>query len=289
MVKFEPLPREQSAAILESLTEDQRNFLADKSKQDKKSRWLESLARFKGVVVDAGMDEDEIIRQINDWVLIDVLDGGRFSRSYRCECGKTLRFQYIVHHMGRGITYKLGSSCFENYTKLPPEVLKDIQDGFYHIDLERDEILTKYQRGERFDLSPHLHLNIPNHIKSQVLIGLPLSDRQIATIKALHEKRASEEKAKHEYQRQFQGTREQLNMTEDNLTGDQKEWIGRLNNLERIELLRKLRTGSKSYPLDYLQEIGVHPDIIRHVELGLPLLKSQLFEIERKSGRGFGR
>lgn len=284
-MKFSSLRKDQIEEIMESLNDAQRRFIHEKSKQDKKSRWLESLARFKGVVVDSETDWDEIIQQINDWVLIDVLDGGRNSRPYQCECGKSLRFQYIVHHMGKGITYKLGVTCFENYTQLPPGVLKDIQDGFYHIDLERDEILAKFQHGEHFNLTPYLHLNIPEDIKTQVALGLPLSDRQIAKIEALKEKQAAEEKTKQEYQRKFLGAREQLNLTEETLTPDQKEWIARLNNLERIELLRKLRTGSKSYPVEFLQEIDAHPDIIRHAELGLPLLQSQLFEIERRSGR----
>ena len=283
------LRKEELEEIMESLTEDQRRFILEKSRLDKKNRWLETLARFKGIVIDTGMDDDELIRQINDWVLIDVLDGGPKARPYRCECGKTLRFQYIVYHMAKGITYKLGSNCFENYTLLPPEVLKNIQDGFYHIDLERDEILTKFKRGWRLDLAPYRYLNIPEEIQTQVNLGLPLSDRQIARLTALKEKQAAEEKSKQSYQRKFHGAREQLVMAEDSLNPEQKEWIGRLNNLERVELLKKLRTGSKSYRVDDLKEIGVHPDIVRHVELGLPLLNSHLFEIERKCGRGLGR
>lgn len=284
-----PLTQAQITEIMESLTEDQRRFIQEKSKLDKKNRWLETLARFKGVVIDSGMEDDEIIEKINDWVLIDVLDGGRNARPYRCECGKSLRFQYIVHHMDQGITYKLGVTCFENYTKLPPEVLKNIQDGFYQINLERDEILAKYRRGERFNLAPYLHLNIPALIHTQVALGLPLAGRQIARLTALKEKQAVEEKSKREYQRKFEGAREQLDLAGEVLTPEQKEWIGRLNNLERIELLRKLRAGSKNYPVEYLREIGAQPDIIRHAELGLPLLNSQLFEIERKIGRGLGR
>lgn len=121
-----PLPAKEVKAIMETLKEEQKLFIQDNYKQSKKSKWIEVLARNKGIVLHENMTFDAIIKTINDWIILDILDGGYGLRPYRCECGKVLRFQYIVHHQTKNRTYKLGETCFGNYTNLSPEILRDI-------------------------------------------------------------------------------------------------------------------------------------------------------------------
>jgi hypothetical protein len=268
--------------ILGLMSEAQREFMIEKMKQGKKSKWLEALARYKGVAISEEMSLEEISEQVNDWVLVDVLDGGRYCRPYQCECGKSLRHQYIVHHREKGVTYKLGQVCFEHYTKLPPEVLKNIRDGFYHIDLERDEILGKYYSGIRDDLGAWRDLDLPDEIWEQVGLGLPLSSKQIKWMESLRERKVK----KREWEKPYETVRNRLSAVEDRLTLEQKEWLGRFSRLERIEILKKIGTGGRNkYGIEELQRIGIDEAIVRHVELGLPLLESQVFEIERRRGR----
>ena len=148
------------------------------------------------------MSLEKIEEVIDDWVLKDVLDGGYSCRPFKCECGMSLRFQYIVYHRAKDSTFKLGETCFENYTSLSPTVLRDIKKGFHHIDLERDELLQKFQLGMIFDLNSFLLLEIPEDIKQQAALGLPLLEKQISIVDSLQKeyesrKRAEEERRLH--------------------------------------------------------------------------------------------
>ena len=92
---MEILSRKQLETTMDVLTEDQRNFLEHKLKIRKKSQWLQILAQYKGVHITNEMSTEEIEERIDDWILIDYLDGGYKKRPYKCDCGQSLRFQYI--------------------------------------------------------------------------------------------------------------------------------------------------------------------------------------------------
>lgn len=196
---FPPLSEQQVETIMNTLNDTQKAFILSRSKTSKKSKWIEVLAKHKGMVIDPAMPLEGIEEVIDDWILQDVLDGGYNHRPFRCECGMSLRFQYIVHHRTKNTTFKLGETCFENYTSLSPAVLRDIKKGFHHIDLERDELLQKFKQGNIFDLSPYLHFDIPEDIKQQAALGLPLLDKQISIVISLYKefegkKRSEEER-----------------------------------------------------------------------------------------------
>jgi hypothetical protein len=112
------LSERQINDIIITLNDEQKNFLENRIKQNKKSKWLETLAGYKGIVIDEKMDMNQIKDKLKDWVLLDILDGGFGNRPYTCECGNSLRFLYLVHHNIENRTFKLGSTCFENYTKI---------------------------------------------------------------------------------------------------------------------------------------------------------------------------
>lgn len=261
--------------IMETLDGDQRMFLEEHIKQSKRSKWLEMLGERKGIVIAEDMELDEIADRLNDWVLLDILDGGYGNRPYRCECGNSLRFQYIVQHTGTKKTYKLGSTCFEGYTSLSPEVLRDIKYGFYHIDLLRDEMLLKCRKGEFFDITPYLEAGLPMKILQQYLAGLPLTDYQIKHVLFLYNayKRSEEEREEREKQTK------QL----ESLSLEQREWLkAKFSETECLEILHKLEHEKAEYSIDYLKQSGVDESIISQLELGLPVTTVQEFQINAR-------
>lgn len=187
MSRVIPLTDERVSEIMSLLNDEQRDFIISTSKQSKKSKWMEVLAKRKGIVLDSNLTLSQVIDTIDDWILQDVLDGGYGQLPYKCECGRSLRFQYIMHHKKQGKTYRLGLTCFEHYTNLSPQILKDIKNGFYHIDLERDQILVRFEKGYVYNLDQYLHLEIPEDISKQVALKLPLTDKQISVITKLME------------------------------------------------------------------------------------------------------
>jgi Fe2+ or Zn2+ uptake regulation protein len=200
---MEPLTEREVNDILNTFSPEKQEFLSAHLKQGKKSKWLEVLSQKKGIPLSEGMTDEEIEEQMESWVLKEVLDGGFGNKPFRCECGTPLRYQYIVYHSKEKKTYKLGVTCLENYTNLSPELISDIKKGFHTIDLERDEILTKYQRKQFFPIEKFIYIeDLPEDIVHQTKIGLPLTDRQIAivyTIKKEYDKNVQTKKVLEEF------------------------------------------------------------------------------------------
>jgi hypothetical protein len=267
-----PLTEERVREIMSKLKDEQRNFIQSTSKQSKKSKWLEILARRKGIVFSENLSLSQIIDTIDDWILQDVLDGGYGLRPYKCECGKPLRFQFIVHHTKEGKTYGLGETCFEHYTNLEPEILKDIKNGFYHIDLERDELLVKFEQGDLFNLNPYLHLEVPEVIRKQVELELPLTDKQISIITKLLEE--------HKRKQRLDELEQRLKSTYDSLNTEQKDFIAKLNRPDKIELLKEIGKIKDDYNIEYLRTTNISQEILKQIELGLPLLERQEYSVE---------
>ena len=161
---MELLSKKHLEETMNLLTEEQKDYLENRLKIRRKSEWLQILATYKGVDITEDMNVDEIEDKIDDWILIDCLDGGFKQRPYKCDCGQPLRFQYIIQNKKEGEVRKLGENCFEKYLSLPASVIKDVKSGMYNIDLERDEILTKLHQKVFFPLSNYLHLKLPPYI-----------------------------------------------------------------------------------------------------------------------------
>ncbi|MDY8025660.1 hypothetical protein [Paenibacillus polymyxa] len=172
-----PLTEKEVNRLFQLLDDNQMNFLQSYLKQSKKSKWLEKLAHKKGIVLHSSTSVDDIWERLNDWELKEILDGGYGNRPYKCECGITLRYCYIVHHRKENKTYQLGETCLGNYTTMSAELIKDITNGFHKIDLERDEILLRHEQG--WKLPPDYNgLILTEDLKIQINIGLPVSSIQ---------------------------------------------------------------------------------------------------------------
>src|SRR5690554_2289045 len=102
-----PLTEKEVNRLFQLLTEEQHKYLENYMKQSKKSKWLESLAKKKGVVLQKDISLEEAWNKLNDWELVDILDGGYGERPYKCECGMSLRYCHIVHHRVENRTYRL--------------------------------------------------------------------------------------------------------------------------------------------------------------------------------------
>jgi hypothetical protein len=266
------LSEKQINDIILTLNIEQKNFLENRIKQNKKSKWLETLAGYKGVVIDEKMGMEQIKENLENWVLLDILDGGYGKRPYMCECGNSLRFQYVVYHSIENRTYKLGSTCFENYTMLSPVILRDIIKGFYHIDLERDEILIKYKKKAFFNITPYIDADIPIGLIDQVKIGLPLTDAQIKKIMFLFEQFMCKKAEKESKQREFK--------LREGLSKEQQKWISDMfDEEEQLEIINKLNKADNKFSIKDLKKIGASDIIINHVELELPLINRMELEI----------
>ena len=264
---------------MDVLTEEQREFLEHKLKIRRKSQWLQILAQYKGINITNEMSTEEIEEKIDDWILIDYLDGGYRKRPYKCDCGQSLRFQYIIQNKKEGEVRKLGVHCFEKYLSLPASVIKDVKSGMYDINLERDEILTKLHKNLFFPLSRYLHLHLPSDIVEQNEIGLPLTDVQIHLIERINARYQEEKKLSHLFHK---------------LDGPQKAYVSKMNATERRELLLSLENGyiEELVPDEDLSDLD--EEIQKHIKLQLPLLQKQqeqivAFKLKRKRNRLLNR
>ena len=257
---MELLSKKHLEETMSVLTEEQKDYLENRLKIRRKSEWLQILATYKGVDITNDMNVDEIEDKIDDWILIDCLDGGYKRRPYKCDCGQSLRFQYIIQNKKEGEVRKLGEHCFEKYLSLPASVIKDVKSGMYNIDLERDEILTKLRQKVFFPLSNYLHLKLPSHIVEQYELGLPLLDRQIQLVEKINVNYIEEKK---------------LSDLFDRLDSQQKAYVSKMNHKERRELLLSLENGFIAELIPDEEIPDFDEGIKKQIELQLPLLKEQ--------------
>ncbi|MFS1519538.1 DUF3895 domain-containing protein [Bacillus sp. SCS-151] len=172
-------------AIIRTLDENKKQFINEQLKRGKKTIFSNVLAEWKASSVTEGIEEIA-----DSWVLIDFLDAGetwKETSDLFCDCGKLLRYQYIVVNNQTGDTHKFGETHFEQHTNLPAQLVRDIIKGFENIDYEMDEILEKIKYGWNFrDINILIPdgFCIPQDIKEHFENDIPLLDRQINRLKA---------------------------------------------------------------------------------------------------------
>ncbi|MGR5991972.1 hypothetical protein ACT7C6_27525 [Bacillus paranthracis] len=111
----------------------------------KKTAFANVMALDKGIVLPNHATDAEIQSILDEWVLIEYIDNGERNANTPCECGRPLRYQYIVQHQTTKETRRFGITHFAEHTGLPAHIVKQIKDGFAVIDYERDELLVKLQ------------------------------------------------------------------------------------------------------------------------------------------------
>ncbi|HDX9643571.1 TPA: DUF3895 domain-containing protein [Bacillus mobilis] len=121
-------------------------------------------------------------------MLIDYIDAGEVSYDHLCECGRPLRYQYIVKNLVTDKILKFGKDHFEKHTGLSSDIVKAVIKGMYHIDHELDEILIKISSD--WSLFEDLGVSsipdgliMPIDIREHLELDLPLLDRQVMRLK----------------------------------------------------------------------------------------------------------
>ncbi|WP_165995924.1 DUF3895 domain-containing protein [Bacillus sp. Cs-700] len=170
--------------LLQDLTFDQQTYLMNILKRGKKTAFANVIAQSKGRMIPNGATDEEIGMLLDDWILDDYLDAGAVSEDLKCECGRVLRYQYIVRHVKTGEVRRFGINHFEEHTGLPGTIVKEVVQGFTKIDYELDELLLKMQNGSpTYDIPEGLKL--PADIEEPLSLQLPLLDRQEKRLNSL--------------------------------------------------------------------------------------------------------
>ncbi|WP_280771742.1 DUF3895 domain-containing protein [Salipaludibacillus daqingensis] len=180
------LTKDERDSYLNSVTEEQKEFLNHHVRRGKKTIFANLMAKDKGIVLPEDTDSAEIEHLLEGWILIDYIDNGFVNEETPCECGRPLRYQYIVKHNVTNEIRTFGINHFEEHTGLPAEIVKDIKSGFLKIDYEMDELLLKLQQHWKLeDVIPFIpeDFTYPNDIEKHLAANVPLLDRQIHRLK----------------------------------------------------------------------------------------------------------
>ncbi|MFA2762566.1 DUF3895 domain-containing protein [Bacillus paranthracis] len=169
--------------IFNGLSDEQQEYLRTFLKRGKQASFSSVLARLKG-----GESEDDAEHISTQWILIDYIDAGEVSHDYLCECGRPLRYQYVVKNLVTDKILKFGKNHFEEHTGLSSEIVSAVIKGMHKIDKELDEILIKI--SSEWSLIASLDVDfipddlvVPSDIQEHFDLGLPLLDRQIVRLK----------------------------------------------------------------------------------------------------------
>lgn len=194
---FPHLSQSTRDEMLSALPTDQRNFLDSFLKRGKRTVFANVLAKEKAG--DSIQAEDFA----DQWEFLDYIDAGpqwRTESSVFCECGRQLRFQYMIKNNDTQELKKFGITHFEEHTGIPPHLALQIKKGMTSIDYELDEILVKIDEdwsladeGIR-NISDEIH--IPSDIRRHLDCAIPLLDRQLVRLKALIVATEAKEQAK---------------------------------------------------------------------------------------------
>lgn len=172
--------------ILNSLTSEQIQFIKDYVKRGKRTAFANEMAKSKGMVIPEEATDQDIKLILDEWILEDYIDNGFVNPETPCECGKPLRYQYIVRHIGTNESRRFGINHFEEHMSFPAALIKQIKQGFTQVDYELDELITKIKEG--WNLNQHIEfipedLQLPDDINEQIQMNLPLLDSQISRLK----------------------------------------------------------------------------------------------------------
>lgn len=186
MYRMEHLTQQERDSILSSLNEKQQRFITAHLKRGRKTVFANILAKGK-----AGLDPIEENSQIAEgWELIDYIDAGpgwQSNPKYFCECGRPLRYQYVLQNTQSGEIKRFGINHFQEHTGISPQLARAIVKGIESIDYEMDEILIKISMNwsladTDIDGVPPV-ITIPDDIQSHLDSEIPLLDRQVKRLK----------------------------------------------------------------------------------------------------------
>jgi len=130
---------EERQLYLSMITENQREVLWKYHKEEKNS-----------------VLQNQIFGQSNEWELIDIkvnanyhdADQSEADKLY-CECGKPLKYQYVLLDNVENKTLKLGVKHFEEHAGIPHSIAKQILKKKYQLDEWLDDILLTVKKHKQ--------------------------------------------------------------------------------------------------------------------------------------------
>jgi hypothetical protein len=181
---WERLPQSKRDDIIKRLNDRQREFVTMHLKRGRKTVFSNILAKDKASSV-----HDRVEEVADSWEFVDYIDFGTVSSApeHRCECGRALRYQYIVKNTITGEVKKFGIQHFREHTQIPAHLVKEILKGIEKIDYELDEILIKVEsrwtlEGQGIKEIP-AEIDIPQDIQEHFSYDVPLLDRQVTRLR----------------------------------------------------------------------------------------------------------
>ena len=144
-----------------TLTDEKRRKILSKLKYNQ----IQTLSDFTMYKVKSEMITNNFIAA-SDWHLVDIQEDpfwklrytdnapGKYVPKLKCYCGKTLRYQYVLESRNGKQLY-LGKEHFMQHAGIPQKIANQIHERVNDIMIFRDEILVKYNRGERFPLKEY--------------------------------------------------------------------------------------------------------------------------------------
>ncbi|WP_416150366.1 DUF3895 domain-containing protein [Salipaludibacillus sp. HK11] len=184
------LTKEERDDYMKGLDAEQKDFIQNHVRRGKKTTFANFMAKDKGIVLPEDTDSEEIEHLLEEWVLEDYIDNGYVNAETPCECGRPLRYQYVVKHNRTKEQRTFGITHFEEHTGLPAEIVKDIKSGFQKIDYEMDDLLVKLHQGWSLNESlPNIpeDYTFPKDIQKHLDVNVPLLDRQIHRLRHVGE------------------------------------------------------------------------------------------------------
>lgn len=137
----ETLTQSQRDAILTTMTAEQQEVLHQ-----------QKLGRMQSLFFNSLYQDGE------HFEFVDMIDDPARKLKLRCECGRPLRYQYILKDTDTGRILKLGSTHFAQHTNIDPSLIREINKGVKRINLTLDEILIPFSHGVRFPTEDYLEV-----------------------------------------------------------------------------------------------------------------------------------
>lgn len=124
--------------IYRKLTKLQRELIEKQKKYEIRSFFLENQYLITEDWVFESLVIDELYNQTE--------------RKYRlyCQCGKPIKYQFILHSKKMNKTIRLGSTHFSDHLGISTTAAKEIKKRIHHVDLALDEILWLFNHQYQF-------------------------------------------------------------------------------------------------------------------------------------------
>ncbi|RIM90968.1 hypothetical protein BU104_12610 [Staphylococcus xylosus] len=142
--------KQHRKSLLNNLTENQRNVLRKHYKANQNNDLFNTM-----------------YNNSDDWEFVDLIIDEDYNssdshNSLYCECGRKLKYQYVLYSKEKSKNIKLGITHFTEHTNIPQNVANQVKSNLFKIDSWLDDILLS---NEQFKLTPSLKDDEASNIK----------------------------------------------------------------------------------------------------------------------------